>query len=456
MFKKENCHALAHPGVVADSGLVVGTSSKNINKPHDVSKEYRYDGFKCKEVRDLVLGGNQAAIQAEILKIRASLPKFPKGSRNRELSREAKMCCVFDGTVGEFKIESGVASKITPVSVSKTQLKKQAAKLTKANFAFDLRGKPIINMDSKQKENNNQVALDLCQEVIEQGQEAKIHLSIYEQIDIMNLEELEKLYRYAQRKYDMIKNPKKVKQTTVHKVVTKPTTQVNPVKVEQHGDINLGISSCSTVAEKKQALVDVCAGDQTLVQPRPKYLRGDDMGHRISPSSGEVGYDENCGKSIGKIISEENTITNQLDKTYAKIVKNPRPKPMDTGFVFNFPERTNKAQTRYLYDCPIDDYPLFLWKRALKRWPRLHIEDVATDEYKRMLRSSLIYWTSQWRRSSTSRNPYLVNWNGTIRALMKDHMKKDWYRAYESFRDRVTSFCEGNTNPNWATEPKQK
>jgi hypothetical protein len=121
---------------------------------------------------------------------------------------------------------------------------------------------------------------------------------------------------------------------------------------------------------------------------------------------------------------------------------------------FDFVLPVRARQGNRVHACPIADYPLFLWKRALTAWPSLSVEEVAEKEFKRMVKSSLIHWTLQWKRSSTDRNPWLADWNATIRQLTKYDMK-EWYNAYQAFRDRATSYAEKNSNPQWAIEPKQ-
>lgn len=481
-----------HNNQVADgSGLVTVVSSKNANKPNDPSanKDSKlnmvitlYDlGLRSRDdVKQLIETGlfpdQLLALKNEVAVTRLNLPKFSRRYRTNELSRKAQLSNIIDGELNGFTVIQGVAHTTSFKAQSSAQLKKRRAKLSKANFAFGLDGSPITQHGDMTviNEDNNLVDQDLrpdtaCQVEVPvelEVKEAQITdisslvcefstSSEYSDVDAICdlIDKLEKsdlaiIYRYAQRKYDQT-----------------PGLPVVPTKKPRKKKKKQVVDAPSVLSEKEYPALqrDIpCQKEPESAESfdLPKKKRKRKQRKAQTPLFGGAADSSVEIKEHGNVVSKEASVPveNSMPVLLVKKKKSvfkpfiDQSSPEQPKFNFVLPAKIKQGSS--MHQCPIARYPLHLWKRALNKWPNHSIEEVAEEEFKRMVKSSLIHWTLQWKRSSTDRNPWLADWNATIRQLMKYDME-EWYNAYQAFKDRATSYAEKNSNPQWATEPKQ-
>ncbi|QCI31822.1 ORF1 [Agrotis ipsilon Nora virus] len=482
-----------HSNQVADgSGLVTVVSPQHANKPNDFSenKDFSksnmvitlYDlGLRSRDdVKQLIETGlfpdQLLALKNELTVAQLNLPKFSRRYQTNELSRKAQLSNIIDGELNGFTVTQGVAHTTSFKAQSNTQLKKRRAKLTKANFAFGLDGLPITqhgNMTAI-NEDTNLVDESLCSDTTCQS-ETSVQLEVEEPqmietssvicesstpseyndvdaicdlIDKLEKSDLAIVYRYAQRKYDQTPGLPVVPTKKPRKKKKKQTVEAPPVLSEKE----------YPSLQKEIPLPEETVSVETLDLPKKKKKR-----KQRKAQTPLFGGAADSGVEIeehGNVVSKEATSSDEVSIPASpvkkkKIVFKPfidQSSSDQPKFDFVLPAKSKQGSS--IHQCPIAKYPLHLWKRALNKWPNHSIEEVAEAEFKRMVKSSLIHWTLQWKRSSTDRNPWLADWNATIRQLMKYDMK-EWYNAYQAFRDRATSYAEKNSNPQWATEPKQ-
>nr|AHX00962.1 ORF1 protein [Spodoptera exigua virus AKJ-2014] len=482
-----------HNSKVADgSGLVAVVSPQNANKSNDLCENKDpqksnmvvtlYDlGLRSRDdVKQLIETGlfpdQLLVLKNDITVHRLNLPKFSRRYRTNELSRKDQLSNIIDGELNGFTVVQGVAYTTSSKAQSSTQLKKRRAKLTKANFAFGLDGLPIQqhgNMTVIQQE-TNPVDQSLCSDSACVEEEAPVapvvgdsktadNISVVcessapsersdldaicDLIDKLEKSDLAIVYRYAQRKYDQTPGTP-VAPAKKSRRKKKKQTVVTPV-----------LSEVEYPALPKVDLPVEIPAEFTEVLDLPKKKKRKQRKARIPLF--EVAVDASVEiEQHGNVVSKENNVSPNIAAPASptkkkKVVYKPfvdQSSPDKPTFDFVLPAKVKQGSS--VHQCPIAKYPLHLWKRALNASPSLSIEEVAEKEFKRMVKSSLIHWTLQWKRSSTDRNPWLADWNATIRQLMKYDMK-EWYNAYQAFKDRATSFTEKNSNPQWAIEPKQ-
>jgi uncharacterized ubiquitin-like protein YukD len=221
-----------HQLKVADgSGLVTVVSSINANKPNDSSEKMDFNNYNmvitlydlglrsCEDVKQLIETGlfpdQLLAIKNELTVARLNLPKFSRRYRTNELSRKDQLSSIVNGELSGFTVTAGAAHVVGLKPQSNTQLKKQRAKLTKANFAFKLDGTPIQQHSKMQVIQEEEILVHhgVCHDVacetleISEVVEEIEHMgvdAVCRLIDKLEKSDLAVIYRYAQRKYDLI------------------------------------------------------------------------------------------------------------------------------------------------------------------------------------------------------------------------------------------------------------